>query len=280
MPGVRIVTDSSCDIRPDLATKLDITVVPLTIRIGGDEYTDGIDLTPEDFYKKMASSPTLPETAAPSPGSFEAAFTSCQDAGADAVVCLNISSKLSATMQSAATAAAGLEGDIDVRVIDSSSITYGLGNQVELAAAAAADGAGVDDVVALVEELKSRTRVFGALDTLENLKKGGRIGGATAMLGSMLSIKPLVDLTSGAVEEAGRARTRRKSLAWLREKIVAAGPAEHLAVMHANAPDVGDFLELLQPDHPADAVHVDLIGPVIGTHGGAGIIGVCFLTPG
>jgi DegV family protein with EDD domain len=163
-------------------------------------------------------------------------------------------------------------------VIDSRTITYGLGNQVELAAAAAADGASLDDVVALIDSLKARTRVLGALDTLENLKKGGRIGGAKAMLGSMLSVKPLVDLTSGEVEEAGRSRTRKKSLSWLRERILEAGHPERLAVMHANAPDIDEFIGMLQPDYAADDIHVDFIGPVIGTHGGAGIIGICFLT--
>jgi DegV family protein with EDD domain len=278
MAGVRIVTDSSCDIRPEAAAALGIRMVPLTIRIGADEYTDSVDLSPEAFYEKMAAAPELPETAAPSPGSFEEAFTGFRDEGADGIVCLNISSELSATMQSAVTAAKSLEGQVDVRVIDSTSITYGLGNQVALAAEAAADGASLDDVVALVEQLKRRTRVYGALDTLENLKKGGRIGGAKAMLGSMLSVKPLVDLTTGVVEEAGRARTRRKSLAWLREKIVAQ-PAERLAVMHAAAPDIDEFVAMLSPEYDPDAIHVDYIGPVIGTHGGAGIIGVCFLTP-
>src|SRR5215467_4562417 len=129
MPGVRIVTDSSCDIRPDLATKLDIAVVPLSIRIGDDEYTDGVDLTPESFYEKMAASESLPETSAPAPGAFEQAFSRFREDGADGIVCLNISSSLSATMQSALTAAKSLEGQIDVRVIDSRTITYGLGNQ-------------------------------------------------------------------------------------------------------------------------------------------------------
>jgi DegV family protein with EDD domain len=277
MTGVRIVTDSSCDIRPDLAAKLDVAVVPLSIRIGDDEYTDGVDLTPETFYEKMAASETLPETSAPAPGAFEQAFSRFREDGADGIVCLNISSSLSATMQSALTAAKSLEGQIDVRVIDSRTITYGLGNQVELAAAAAADGASLDDVVALIDSLKARTHVLGALDSLENLKKGGRIGGAKAMLGSMLSIKPLVDITSGEVEEAGRARTRKKSLSWLRERILEAGHPERLAVMHANAPDIDEFIGMLQPDYAADDIHLDLIGPVIGTHGGAGIIGICFL---
>src|SRR6476620_10064704 len=124
----------------------------------------------------MAASDTLPETAAPAPGAFEETFTAFAAGGADGIVCLNISSALSATMQSAMTAAKSLEGEVDVRVIDSKTITYGLGNQVELAAAAAADGASLDEVVALIDGLKRRTRVIGALNTLAHLQKGGRIG--------------------------------------------------------------------------------------------------------
>ena len=129
-------------------------------------------------------------------------------------MCINLSSKLSATIESARTAAKA--ADVDVRVVDSLTITSGLGTIVRLAAQAAADGAGADDVVALVEGLKPRTRIVGALDTLENLKKGGRIGSAQALLGSLLSIKPLLDVSSGEVTEAGKARTRRKALEWLR----------------------------------------------------------------
>ena len=197
---VRIVTDSSADLAADVVERLGIEVVPLSIRFGDEEYTDGVDLSVSQFYDKLASSADLPETAAPSPGAFEAAFRRQADAGADAIVCINLSSGLSATLQSAQNAASAVEG-LDVRVVDSRSITSGLGTEVRLAAEAAADGAGADDVVALVDDLVGRTHVFGALDTLDNLKKGGRIGGAQALLGSLLSVKPLLDLSSGEVAE-------------------------------------------------------------------------------
>ena len=210
--AVRIVTDSSCDLTDDEVAAHGIEVVPLTIRFGDEEFEDRTDLTVEAFYEKLAAASVLPETAAPAPGKFEAAFRRQAAAGADAVVCINLSSGLSATMQSAQNAAAAVEDDLDVRVVDSRSITSGLGTQVLLAAEAAAAGASADEVVALVEELVARTHVFGALDTLDNLKKGGRIGGAQALLGSLLSIKPIVDISTGKVEEAGKARTRRKAL--------------------------------------------------------------------
>ena len=154
----------------------------------------------------MASSEDLPQTAAPAPGAFQEVFRRRFAEGADAIVCINLSSGVSATMESSELAAREVDGD--VRVVDSRSVTAGLGVMVQAAAQAAARGASTDEVVTLVEGMRDRTRVFGAIDTLENLKKGGRIGNAQALLGSMLSIKPLIDISSGVVEEAGRQRTR------------------------------------------------------------------------
>ena len=272
---VRIVTDSACDLTDEEAAELKVTVVPLTIRFGDEEFTDRRDLTPTEFYARLAASPVLPETAAPSPGAFEAAFRSAFDEdGADAVVCINISSGLSATIQAASQAAGAVDGD--VRVVDSRSITWGLGSQVVSAARAAADGTDVDAVVALVEDMIPRTRVYGALDTLENLKKGGRVGGAQAMLGTLLSIKPLLDISTGVVEEAGKPRTRAKALRSLADMVDAAGDVENLAVMHGNAPDVDHFLDLLAATHPREDIHVGQIGATIGVHGGPRVMGVTF----
>jgi DegV family protein with EDD domain len=277
---VRIVTDSSADLPPDDAAALGVEIVPLSIRFGSEEFTDGVDLSVEAFYEKLASSPELPETAAPAPGAFEAAFRRQAEAGADAVVCVNLSSGLSATIQSAQNAAKVVAGDIDVRVIDSRSITSGLGTQVREAARAASQGAGPDEVVALVEDLVGRTRVLGALDTLDNLKKGGRIGGAQALLGSLLSIKPLLDISTGEVAEAGRARTRRRALEWLRDQAFAPPSVDHLTVAHGMAPDLDDMLALLAPRYPADKITVTTIGPTIGTHGGPRVMGLTWVEPG
>jgi DegV family protein with EDD domain len=274
--AVRIVTDSSSDLTDEEVATHGIEVVPLSIRFGDDEYEDRSELSVEAFYEKLAASAVLPETAAPAPGKFEAAFRRQQEAGADAVVCINLSSDLSATMQSAQNAAKGTEG-LDVRVVDSRSITSGLGTQVLLAAEAAAGGASADDVVALVEDLARRTHVVGALDTLDNLKKGGRIGGAQALLGSLLSIKPIVDISTGSVEEAGKARTRKKALEVLRDKIAEAGAIEHLCVTHGLAPEEAEMLDLLAPLYPREQIRVGLIGPVIGTHGGPRVMGVTWV---
>lgn len=275
--AVRIVTDSSCDLTDEEVAASGVEVVPLSIRFGDDEYEDRTELSVESFYEKLAATTVLPETAAPAPGKFEAAFRRQQDAGADAVVCINLSSDLSATMQSAQNAAKACEGAVDVRVVDSRSITSGLGTQVILAAQAAAAGSSADDVVALVEDLARRTHVVGALDTLENLKKGGRIGGAQALLGSLLSIKPILDISTGKVEEAGKARTRKKALEVLRDHIAEAGAIEHLCVTHGLAPEEAEMLDLLAPLYPRDEIRVGHIGPVIGTHGGPRVMGVTWL---
>jgi DegV family protein with EDD domain len=272
MAGVRLVTDSSCDLPQDVVDAHGITIVPLTIRFGEDELTDRVDLDSAEFYRRMAEQDALPETAAPSPGAFEEAFRTA-GADGDAVICLNISSALSATMASAQNAAR----DFDVRVLDSKSITAGLGTQLILAAEAAAGGASADEVVAVIEDAIPRTHIFGGLDTLENLRKGGRIGGARAMLGTMLSVKPVVDISTGVVEEAGKVRTRKKEMIFLRDKLAAAGDVEHLVVCDGEAPDAEEFVDVIAELVPRDSFRRSTIGPVIGTHGGPRMIGLTWL---
>jgi DegV family protein with EDD domain len=274
---VRIVTDSACDLRGEEVSELGIEVVPLSIRFGSREFVDREELSVEEFYRRLAESDELPETAAPSPGRFEQAFTRQLEAGADSVVCINMSAALSATMQSARTAASAV--DADIRVIDSRTITAGLGSIALAAAQMGADGASLDEILAAIVSMSGRTRVYGTLDTLDNLKKGGRIGGAQAMLGSMLSIKPLLDISSGEVEEAGRQRTRKKALGWLRDTLAAALPVDNLAVMHGEAPDLDVFLEMLEPLVDCTTIRIEKIGAVIGTHAGPRVMGLAFQLP-
>ena len=272
---VRIVTDSASDLTHDEATALGIDVVPLSIRFGDDVFLDSVELGIDEFYRRMADSEDLPQTAAPAPGAFQEVFRRRFADGASAIVCINLSSGLSATMESAELAARETDGD--VRVVDSRSVTAGLGMMVLAAAEAAAGGAGADEIVGLMEAMRERTRVFGAIDTLENLKKGGRIGNAQALLGSLLAIKPLIDISSGVVEEAGRQRTRKKSLAWLRDKVAEyADEIETMSVMHAQADDIDDLVGMLSPLVDPLATRVGVIGPVVASHGGPGVIGLCF----
>lgn len=278
--SVRIVTDSSCDLPADVADELGITIVPLTIRFGEEEFVDREELSVAEFWSRCVRSDTLPETAAPAPGQFEHALREAEADGARAVIVLTLSAALSATMQSAQLAATTVERDpsssLDVRVIDSRSITMGLGTIVLACARAARDGADADTVERLAHDLITRTHVFGALDTLENLKKGGRIGGAAALLGTALSIKPIIEVTGGTVEPAGKQRTRSKSLQHLVDRIQQYdGRIENLAVMHADCSDVDLFVDMLRQHYAGDIV-VGEIGPVIGTHGGRGTMGLAF----
>jgi DegV family protein with EDD domain len=279
MAGVRIVTDSSCDLDEEQASALGIEIVPLTVRFGNEEFVDRTELTVEDFYRRMAAASDLPQTAAPAPGAFEAAFRRAADAGADAVVCINLSAQLSATMQSAQTAAKAFEGELDVRVLDSKSVTLGLGSMVLWAAQAAKDGLGVDAIVADVEGQVSRQRIWATLDTLDNLKKGGRIGGAKALMAGLLSIKPAISLHDGAVAEAGKPRTRGKALKWLADRVLEEPAVEKLCVVHGQAPDIDEFLALLAPRYSRADMSLGIIGPIIGAHGGPRVIGVTYQLP-
>jgi len=273
---VRIVTDSACDLPDEVCHELGIEVVPLTIRFGEREYVDRRELSVEAFWRELQASPVLPETAAPSVGAFEETFRRLADAGADGIVCINISSKLSATMQSAQVAAKALEGQTPVEIIDSESASMGIGNLALYAARRASGGASVDEIVQEVDDRRTRQKVFATLDTLEYLRKGGRIGGAQAMLGTMLSIKPIIEVANGVVEEAGKVRTRSKAIRALLEK-VPQGKVESVSVLHAMAPEVDDFLRELEPRVGDAEIVVGTIGPVVGVHTGPGVLGFAFI---
>jgi len=272
MTGVRIVTDSSCDLPQDLAEQLGIEIVPLTIRFGTEEFIDRAQLSVEEFWKRCAASPTLPETAAPAPGAFEAAYQALIEDGATGIVTICLSSALSATMQSAQLGAKAVT-QVPIEVIDSRSVTMGLGMMCVAAARAAAEGRNVTEVADLTRSLVSRTRVWGALDTLDNLKKGGRIGNAKALVASVLSIKPIIEVADGKVEEGGRQRTRAKALAFLVERVRTAGSIDNLAVMHAMCSDVDHLVAELHRVYAGEIV-VGEIGAVIGSHAGTGTVGV------
>jgi DegV family protein with EDD domain len=274
--AVRIVTDSACDLPEPVCEELGIEVVPLTIRFGDREYVDRKELTVDAFWNELESSSVLPETAAPSVGAFEETFRRLADGGADGVVCINLSARLSATMQSAQVAAKALDGETPVEIVDSMNASMGIGNLVLHAARRAREGAALDEIVREVEDRRARAQVFATLDTLEYLRKGGRIGGAQALLGSMLSIKPVISVIDGAVEPAGRVRTRSKALKFLVDQIPE-GRVEQLSVLHANAPDVDEFVAMVEPKVPGAEVLVGKIGPVIGVHTGPRVIGIAWI---
>ena len=274
MARIRVVTDSASDLPQEIATRLNIDVVPLTIRFGDEEFTD---LSPEDFWAKCKVAKTLPETSAPSPGAFQAAFERAKAEGFDGVIVLTLSSLLSATHQAAVLGAEALNGQIDVRVIDTLNVSMGQGLLVIDVAEAAADGADLDALVARATGLTSKIGVIATIDTLEHLIKGGRIGGAKAFLGQVLSIKPLIGVVGGVVTEAGRQRTRAKALAVVAKAAADHAPLRRLSLIHGASNDVA-ALEALVKDVPTQfPIVVADMGPVVGTHGGPGIIGLTWI---
>jgi DegV family protein with EDD domain len=278
MARIRVVTDSACDLSAAMAEERGLTIVPLSIRFGSEEFVDGSTLSTDEFWARCKASSVLPETSAPSPGAFQEAFVAAAEAGYDGVLCLSLSSEVSATYQAAVAAAKGVGDRIPVRTVDSRSLTMGLGLMALDAAELAATGATLDELEDRVAGLVKRTQVYGVVDTLEHLEKGGRIGGAQKLLGSLLSIKPVVTLLDGRVEEESKQRTRGRSLRYLADKAKNSPPISRLAVCNGAAPDIDEVLGMLDgvpTDHPL--VVTDL-GPVVGTHTGPGTIGLCIVT--
>jgi DegV family protein with EDD domain len=271
--AVRIVTDSACDLPQDVCDELGIEVVSLTIRFGNEEFVDRKELDTASFWRKLESSAVLPETAAPSVGAFEECFSRLAGSGADGIVCVNLSSAMSATMQSAQVASKSLEGQLPIAVLDSKSVSMGSGMLAMIAAERAREGADLETIVREVEDCRDRQALYATLDTLEYLRKGGRIGGAQALLGSMLSIKPVIVVQDGKVEQAGKVRTRSKALRALADKLNGRS-IERVAVLHSNADDIDEFIEMARAAVPDTPITVGIIGPVVGVHTGPRTMGV------
>jgi DegV family protein with EDD domain len=277
MARIRVITDSACDLSAEVAAELGVTVVPLSIRFGEEEFVDGRDLTTEEFWARCKASAVLPETSAPSPGAFQDAYLAAAADGYDGVLSLSLSGGVSATYQSALAAAKSVAGQIEVRAIDSRSMTMGLGLMVFDIADLAATGADLDALELRVKELVPRTQVFGAVETLEHLEKGGRIGGARALLGSLLSIKPVVHLVDGEVAEESKQRTRHRSLQYLADKALSSPSISRIAIAHGAASDIDAFLDMLSDVKAEHPIVVSQLGPVVGTHTGPGTIGLCMI---
>jgi DegV family protein with EDD domain len=278
MAPVRIVTDSACDLPKALLDEHRIEVVPLSIRFGDEEFTDGVDLSTADFWKRCAASSRLPETAAPSPGAFQSAYARLADEGADGIVCVTMSSEISATHQSAVLGADAIKDRIAVRVVDSRFVTGAEGLLALEAATLAAAGASVDDVAQHTASRVPSAHLIGTLDTMDHLVKSGRVSGAKALFGSMLSVKPILTVRDGAVVEGGRQRTRARALEYLATQTESAAPFEWLAIGGGDADDLSKVVERLRNVEVAHPVIVTEIGPVVGTHAGPGVVGVCWLT--
>jgi len=261
-----------------IAASKGIEVVPLTIRFGEDEFVDRDQLTPAQFWAHLAGSSRLPETAAPSAGAFEQAYRRVADKGLEGAVAICMSAQVSATYQAAVIAAERVADRIPVKVVDSRAVTMALGLQVLAVAEYAAEGGDLEKVSAQALAISGRSNILAALDTLEYLKRGGRIGTAQALIGNVLRVKPLITFADGAVAPAGRVRTRSKALAALVDKVRdLSTQLQAVSVVHADASDVIDLVEPVRSLAPGGDVVVAELGPVVGTHTGPGAIAVAYL---
>ncbi len=280
MSRVAIVTDSAADLSPRTADAAGVTVVPLEVSFGSERFQAGVDLTTDEFWQRLtAPGAPFPTTAAASPGDFRAAFEGCFERGAESVVCIDIAEDLSGAVRSARIAR-DLLPDRDITVIDSRTASMGVGLLVELAADLAAAGQSAPEICETVVARIPDIDLYVALDTLEYLRKGGRISGAQAAIGGMLSIKPIITVRDGIVETADRVRTKSKARERLLE-LLTARPVERVAVLHAMDPDVEAFrAELIErmPDSvDPNLVTVEPIGASVGPHVGPGAVGAVVL---
>ena len=283
MGRIAIVTDSTADLAPETATAAGIRVVPLFIRFGTEEFRVGVDLTREQFWARLlAPDAPFPTTAAPSPGTFRATFEACFAEGADAIVCPTIGSKLSATFQSATLAAQALP-DREIHVIDTGSTSMSTGIPALLAVEMAAAGATGAEIAAGVRDRLPDVDLYVAVDTLEYLRKGGRLSPARLAIGTLLSVKPIITVRDGLVVMAERPRTRAKARERVIELITAA-PIERIAFLHTSTStheEVQAFCDRLLARVPGGIdparVSVGLIGASTGPHLGPHLMGAAFL---
>jgi len=278
--GVRIVTDSTADIPHEQADALGIVVVPLTVFFGDDAYLDGVELDNAGFYRKLATSKDLPRTSQPSPASFQEAYTRLIEEGADGILSVHLSSKLSGTYQSARTARDTLPENVKkvpIEVIDSLSISVGMSRAIMLAAMEARDGLKLEQIKAHLLDQLARTRILAVLDTLEFVKRGGRIGGARAMLGNMLSVKPIISLKEGEVVPVEQPRTRSKAYARIAELLATTGNVEHVSIAESNE-EVGQQLAQAIKTTYKGELPIYRLGAVLGTHTGPGTAAIAYVT--
>lgn len=272
---IRIVTDSAANLSPDVAKQYNIPIVPLKVQFGTTTYREGIDLSQDEFFVRLAQANPLPTTSQPSPAEFEDVFRDIVQEG-DEVIAVTISSKLSGTYNSARNGALALGANAPISVVDSLSASGGTGLLVLAAAKLAEAGWSRDKIVEQVQKLADQILLVLTLDTLEYLKKGGRIGGAQAFLGGLLRVKPVILLKDGVIEAAGRARSRGKAIDQLVQMEVerfgtqpvwvslAQAQADDISILERQANDSLSIQQLLRAD----------IGPVVATHTGPGVLGI------
>jgi DegV family protein with EDD domain len=274
---VKVVTDSVSDISPAIASELGITVVPLNVVFGNEIYRDGIDLTTDDFYRKLEQSQALPTTSTPPLQTFIELYDRLAGE-ADEILVITISRKLSATGEAALKAVESMEKKCRVEILDSQLAMMAEGLLVIAAAKAARTGANLDEIMKLCERNISRIEMRLAFDTLEYLKRGGRIGKAKALMGSMLKVNPIIGLKDGETFPFKNERSRAKAVDYLYNFVTGYSQIDELAVEDATTPDETDALvERLSAKCPKERIYRSKVSPVIGTNVGPHVIGVSVL---
>jgi DegV family protein with EDD domain len=282
MSSVVIVTDSTAYIPAELIKQLNITVIPLILIWGEESFLDGVEMQPEEFYRRMSASKGMPTTSQATMISMKNAFEGLLGHGYE-VLGIFLSSKLSGTVQSALQAREMIQkGQNKIAILDSLATTMALGWPVLTAARAAAAGENLLSCQKLAEKARDQTGVMFIVETLEYLRRGGRIGGAQAMLGTLLNVKPLLELQEGRIESVEKIRTKKQAIARMLDLVegkIAGRTPVRLAIVHANAES--EALSLLetarQRFNPIESLHSPL-SPVIGTHAGPGTLALAFMT--
>ncbi|MGE0227213.1 MAG: DegV family protein [Dehalococcoidia bacterium] len=275
---IRIVTDSTCDLPLELVAEHGITVVPLIVLFGDEALQDGVDISAERFFKRLVRESKLPTTSQPSPAAFRAAYERLRDEGATEILSIHISGKLSRTLESARQGAEGVDG-VRVVHVDSELATLALGMGVVRAAEAVAAGHSLDETATIVRSHFQRTHTLFLVDTLEYLRRGGRIGRAQEIVGSLLKVKPILSLQDGEVVPVGRARTKQKAIEEMLRRAAEFRPIAETMAVHASTPDDLKYLvERLHGLAPQARLTVGRITPVIGVHAGPGLLACAVVT--
>jgi len=268
---IGFVTDSTADVPADLAVQHGIEIVPALVNIGDISYSDGIEISRETFYDRLPDLNPPPTTASPSVGSFQERYEKLLRAGADFVVSIHPPTELSGIFNAARLAAEAF--DQRVKVLDSGQLSLGLGFQVIMAAEAAAHGAILDEVTALVGSVRQRVRVAALLDTIEYIRRSGRVSWAVAKIGGIFHLQPLIELRYGIIHRLGQVRTRLQGIERLVDALNSWGPLERLAVLHTNAESAArQLLEEVRSKVPNQPLLVN-VTTVIGTHVGPNGLG-------
>jgi len=265
---VKIVTDSTSDLPPEVARELGITVVPAYVHFGSQSFRDGVDITPEQIYERMLSGPVHPTTSSPAPGDFTDVYNRLSGE-TDEIVCLTVTSKQSAIYEAAMTGKQSFKGKSRVEVIDSQSVTMGLGLIAMLAAREARSGKAIDDVLEAVRSAIPRTHGMATLDTIKYVVKGGRLGRGSGLLGSLVKVKPLLEIKDGWIRLSGVTRTRSVGMERLRQCVMRHLPIEDAAVVHGNAfREAESLAERIRSASPQIRPVIAKLGSALGVHGG------------